>query len=281
MVKSPAQTTSVDAWQKVWSVAVLVAAIVLCWIAYGFYQPKILEEFGWVTWAHWLGIGQGLLGAIVEPVVGQVSDRWMQRYGSRLPQIALGMTLAGLLFIVIACLLQIQLSATIAWVIPVLMTLWVIAMIIFRGPAIALIRQLAPTAELPHANAFLTFVFGFVAALDPLLIQLFQVLGKVGTFIVGAVILLIAALCLQRSRLQLPKVSPSPDPVVALPLKRSLLIFSVGGMAGIESNLALRILPDQIQSFLPIGPHLLLAAIFMISAFTAVPLEASVPQRGS
>jgi Major Facilitator Superfamily len=281
MMKTAVKQASSNPWQQVWGVAVLVAAIVLCWIAYGFYQPRLLEQFGWVGWASWLGIWQGLLGAVVEPLVGQVSDRWMQRYGSRLPQIAVGMTLAGLLFVVIAFLLQTNLASAIAWLIPLLMTVWVMAMIIFRGPAIALIRQLAPTAELPYANALLTFVFGFVGALEPLLVQLFQAMGAVGTFLSGSVILLIAAVCLQRSCPQSSSPpSASPAEFVAVPLKRSLLIFTVGGMAGIESNLALRLLPEQIQPMLPIAPNLLLAAILITSAITAIPLETYVQRLG-
>jgi MFS family permease len=73
--------------------AALLAAIIFSWMAYGFYQPRILEKLGFIGIASSLGVLQGLLGAVVEPCVGGISDRVMRRVGSRLPMIAAGVTL--------------------------------------------------------------------------------------------------------------------------------------------------------------------------------------------
>ncbi|HEY9604914.1 MAG TPA: MFS transporter, partial [Allocoleopsis sp.] len=87
-------------WRQVWGLAALLAAILFSFMAYGLYQPKVLTALGFVELAGWLGIAQGFLGAAIEPLVGSVSDRILRRVGSRLPIISIGVTLAGLIFIV-------------------------------------------------------------------------------------------------------------------------------------------------------------------------------------
>jgi hypothetical protein len=277
--------TRADLWRQVWGVAAMIAAIVICWSAYGFYQPLLLERLGWAGLASWLGIWQGLLGAVVEPIFGRVSDRWLHHYGSRLPLIATGITLAGLLFIVIATLLWTAIPSVLSRVIPVLMTFWVIAMIIFRGPTIALLRQLAPVAQLPQASALLTLSFGFAGALEPWLEQLFRAIGAISTFWLGATVLLLAALALWRSQPQLAIGVAALPGVGRVTRQQSLLIFAVGTMAGIAANLALRLLPDQLHnalhSRLPIlTTDWVLVAILIIAAIAAVPLEICLPTIG-
>lgn len=90
-------------WRQVWGLAALLAAIVFSWMAYSFYQPVILTKLGFVELAQNLGIIQGFLGAAIEPLAGSISDRSLRRIGSRLPGIAVGITLAGLLFVARGC----------------------------------------------------------------------------------------------------------------------------------------------------------------------------------
>jgi Na+/melibiose symporter-like transporter len=55
------------------------------WMAYSLYQPKILQELGFIKLAAWLAIIQGFLGAVLEPLIGGFSDKIQRRFGSRLP----------------------------------------------------------------------------------------------------------------------------------------------------------------------------------------------------
>jgi hypothetical protein len=140
-------------WRSVGGLSAILMATALSWMAYGLFQPQILREMGFVRLAPWLGIVQGLLGAGIEPLVGGWSDRIQRRYGSRLPLITLGVVLAGLIFAILAILLQGKIPTPLRWIVPVLMSLWVVATIIFRGPVIALLRQAAPFEALPVANS--------------------------------------------------------------------------------------------------------------------------------
>jgi MFS family permease len=260
-------------WQQVWGLSAIIATVIFCWMAYNLYQPKILQELGFVKLAGWLGIIQGLLGAFIEPWVGAVSDRIQHRFGSRLPIITLGVTLAGLIFVAIAILLQWQIPTSIRWIVPILMTLWVISMIIFRGPAIALLRQATPLAALPKANVVLTMVFGLIGAMEPLMAGWLEGIGASITFIIGAIALVVGATILYSFT---PRQDLFPISIAAKSLiSRQLiaLIFSVGLGVGIEINLLLRVFPQMMHPQLSnFNNGEITSGILLISALVAVPM---------
>ncbi|BAZ51689.1 major facilitator superfamily MFS_1 [Nostoc sp. NIES-4103] len=261
-------------WRQVWGLAALLAAIIFSWMAYGFYQPKILRKLEFVELASWLGILQGLLAAVIEPLIGRVSDRIQQRLGSRLPLISVGVMLAGLILVTVSLLVEYSLPLGIRWILPVLMTAWVIAIIMFRGPAIALLTQFAPIAELPQANAILVFVFGLVAAIGLMWNARLYSMGASITFLVGAIALILGAYIL---RLFTPKhvfdacnwnQVTAKTPTVLL-----ILIFVIGLATSLEINLLLSIFPQELQTQLPrLKVELIKAEILLVSAIASVPL---------
>ncbi len=273
-------------WQQVWGLTGLLAAHSLGWMAYDLYQPQLLRELGLVNLAIWLGIGQGLLGMVVEPVVGGLSDRVLRRLGSRLPLITTGVTLAGLIFVAIALLLQVQLQAEGRWLVPLLMTVWVMAMISFRGPVVALLRQTAPLARLPRANTALTIIFGLVGALEPLLEGLFQQMGAAVTFMLGAIGLVLGAAVLYLSapagNLFLQMQVPQQIQHSRVRVRQLAGIFLAGLGAGLAANLLLRTLATTLQSSQPaLTTGLVNAAVLLIAALSAVPLEQWLRPLGS
>jgi MFS family permease len=268
-------------WRQVWGLAAMVAAIVFSWMAYGFYQPVILNQLGFTQLASSLAIIQGFLGAAIEPWVGAISDRFLHRVGSRLPLIATGVTLAGLLFVAIGLLLLGDLPIGLRWIVPVLMTFWVISMIIFRGPVIALLRQWLPIEDLPAANSMITLVFGLVSAMNPVFSRIIGFLGSGMTFLLGAVILVLGAGLLwsaqPRSNLGLVPIDTGTAQSL---LSRTRLrksrtkIFVVGLITGLLVNVSLRISPQFLHRTLPaIAPEYLAAGMLLIAAGMALPLD--------
>jgi hypothetical protein len=276
-------------WRQVWGLAALLTAILFSWMAYGFYQPVLLTKLGFIELAQNLGIIQGFLGAIIEPIVGAMSDRWMHRVGSRLPIISVGVTLAGSLFVIIGLLLHGEIPLDLRWIIPVLMTFWVISMIIFRGPAIALLRQFSPTVALPAANSVLTIVFGLVGAIGPVFGLIIKILGAANTFLFGAVMLAVGMVILQSSNpnsMVNPEISSSNSIVIEIDSRtqsssrqsiKYLQIFGVGLGSGFIVNILLRVCPQKLHETLPnISPEYIAAVILLICAVAAIPLQRQI-----
>lgn len=272
-------------WRQVWGLSAVLVAVSFSWMAYSLYQPKILQDLGFVSLASWLGILQGLFGAVLEPLVGGVSDRVQTRFGSRIPMIMLGTTLAGLLFVGLALLLHWQIPLALRWIVPVLMCLWVGAMIIFRGPVIALLRQAAPLAALPQANALLTVAFGVMGALTPVLNLGLKIWGASVAFLLGAILLTLAAgICYAGvpHRRLFPNIAMAPLPVS---WQRMGLIFGAGFGSGLEANLLLRAFPQTLQTHLfgwvlGWGADWIAAAILLVSALVALPMGALTTRIG-
>ncbi|BAB78077.1 MFS transporter [Anabaena sp. FACHB-709] len=271
-------------WRQVWGLAALLAAIIFSWMAYKFYQPRILEELEFVGLVGWLGIWQGLLIAVIEPMIGGLSDRIQQRLGSRLPMISLGVVLAGVIFVAVSLLVQQNLPIGIRWVVPVLMTVWVIAIIIFRAPAIALLTQFAPKSELPQANAVLVFVLGLIGAINPVLNICLDNMGASITFLVGAIALILAAYIMQlfTPKHSLHISSLNSEPTVKTPVQMFILIFIIGLGTGIELNLLLSIFPQVLQIQLPnLTVEFIASAMLLVSAIVSVPLGDWTAQLGA
>jgi hypothetical protein len=269
-------------WKQVLGLALLLTAVVLCWMIYDFYQPLILTQLGFGHWVVGMAIFQGILGGLVEPWVGALSDRFANKIGDRLPQITVGITLAGLIFVLTSTLLQVQLPIVLRWIVPLLMTVWVIAMLIFRGPAIALLRQFAPTRELPVANGILTVVFGLAGAIGPLFLDLIQQLGMAWAFGLGAVLLVGGGVMLwvSQPRLQLPASNAAAKvlPVTMLSLSERSTIWLAGVGIGVLVNLLMRTAPSVLQPLLGWKPAYIVTGILLIGAIVTLPME-QVSQR--
>jgi MFS family permease len=260
-------------WQQVWGLAALLAAIIFSWMVYSFYQQKILQELKFAELAGWLAIIQGLLATAIEPMVGRFSDRIQQLLGNRLPMISVGVTLAGLMFVIISLLVEQDLPGIIRWLVPVLMAVWLIAMMIFRGPAIALLAQFAPVSELPQANAVLVFVFGFIGAIEPALRIFLNRLGASTTFLLAAIALMMGAYIL-RSLTPVHTWKPysfNEDVSAKAPTLLLSLIFVVGLGTGLEVNLLMSIFPQELQSQFPaVRLEFITSGILLVSAIASL-----------
>lgn len=271
-------------WRQVWGLATLVAAIIFSWMIYRLDQPKILQKLEFAPLADYLGILQGLLATVIEPIVGEFSDRIQHRLGSRLPMISVGVTLAGLIFVAVSLLLEQNLQGSIRWVVPVLMTMWVIAMMIFCVPAIALLMQFVPITELPQANAVLVLVFGVIGAIGPLFNMFINSISASMTFLLGAIALMMGAYIL-RSSTSNHSFNPatiSQDIPATTPSILLILIFIVGFGAGLEVNLLMSIFPRELQTQMPsIKLEFITSGIFLVAAIASLPLGEWTAQLGA
>jgi hypothetical protein len=167
-----------------------------------------------------------------------------------------------------------------------LMTLWVISMIIFRGPVAALLQQSAPLAAIPQANVILTIVFGLFSALEPLLSHLFRQVGGAITLMLGAIALVVGASVLYAlappRRLFTRKIGQSGQnllPLSSADKLRLAMIFAVGVGTGLCQNLLLRTFPNALATT-NLSVPLITSGVLLISAISAVPLQAAINGLG-
>ncbi|MEM9162934.1 MAG: MFS transporter [Cyanobacteria bacterium P01_F01_bin.4] len=273
-------------WQQVCGLAAVQGAIALTWVIYNLYLVDLLTQQGFPKpLATTLLILENILGALMEPLMGSLSDQTQHWMGSRFPQVALGMILAAMAFIAIP-IVAIGGGVALRQVLPVALVAWALAMTVFRSPALSLLGRYAFESDLPQAAAVLTLVGGAAGATAPLANQFILSLGAGTAFAIGSGVLLVAALVLQQMRPNRSlhsKITAQPA-IETQPLSwmNLSLVFSVGLTTALGFRLVLQMVPALLKTQIqPSTVTLITGLIFITLVVAALPCGALAVRLGN
>jgi hypothetical protein len=268
MVDAPANGTL--QWRLAWGVVALQGALQLGWMVYRAYQPTLLGSFGFGGWVFAFSLLPGLLGLLIEPLAGALSDRLGGEGRGRLVPITLAVLVAGMLFLTIVGLAGSALPR--GWLLlPALMLAWQIAVQIAASPNLALLQDAAPLQALPRLAALSVFVQGLIGVFEAPLTRWALQAGPAVTFVLAAGVLVLglallrAAVPLQRSEAR-KVLGPGVDLTVPQPpvgRAASLLLLAVS--VGLAAALAWELVPSRLPWGLE-GP-----ALFHLGAAVGAP----------
>lgn len=289
---SSVTSTSRVLWLQVWGLAAVQGAIALTWVIYNLYLLKLLTQFGFPKeLATGLLILENILAAIMEPLMGGLSDRAQRWIGTRFPFISFGSVVASALFIAIPAFVAFgSPTGAIRWVLPVLMVAWALAMTVFRSPALSLLGRYAFSTNLPQAASILTLVGGVAGAMGPLANQFILSLGPIVTFSIGSFTMLGAALALRsvnpnssvpQQTLESDAVQPSSSwRQISIP--RLALVFGAGVGVALGFRLMMQTFPQILDSQVPgVNKGFILGGIFIALALTAIPAGTLASRLGN
>ncbi|WP_235107804.1 hypothetical protein [Acaryochloris sp. 'Moss Beach'] len=217
-------------WLQVFALALVQGAIVLMWVIYNLYLGKLLGEFGFTSvFVTGILLLENGLAMLMEPLMGNYSDRAQRWLGSRFPFIAAGVILASGLLMATAVLVTFsQPEGVFRWLLPILLVAWAISMTVFRSPALSLLSRYAFGSGLPQAASVLTVMGAIAGAMGPLANKYILELGPGIAFGLASLILLGAAAILRSVNTEV-KMPHQPSGVGARPSMRNLaLVFTVG-----------------------------------------------------
>jgi MFS family permease len=276
-------------WKQLWSLAALYASIVIGWIAYHNYQPKLLTQFNFTEFSLLLLIVQGIILAITPPIAGKLGDRFRFQQGHRLPIISAGISFAAMIFMSVAFTLFANPNEVFKWILPILIIFWLIAMSIFTSPALSTLELFTPVEKLPRAMAILTIVANLVYSLEPVIIDLIDYLGAPITFMIGGVAVFASGYALQKNSLSLFKSNEAkPKTEFKLDTQRSEYGFIL--ICGISLGFVTTVLFNYFPSLLGVklsnltnglDGKWLLVAILVLSAVVSLPISNSVNKYGT
>ncbi|MEH1785300.1 MAG: MFS transporter [Nostoc sp.] len=217
-------------WVQVWVLAGVQGAITLTWLIYNIYLPQLLTQFGFpASLAVGLVIVENVLGAVLEPLMGGLSDRARRWVGTRFPFISVGMILSSALFIAIPGVVSlIPPTSVMRSLLPIVLLAWALAMTIFRSPVMCLLGMYATPAQLPLAVSFVTLTGGLIGAFRPISYKFILSLGPVYTFVIGSFVMLGAAAVLRLVNPPETPVDINQAEIVKLPLQKLALILATG-----------------------------------------------------
>jgi MFS family permease len=275
-------------WKQLWSLAALYGSIVIGWIAYHNYQPKLLVQFNYTQYTFWLIVVQGIILFLTPPIAGKIGDRFRFKAGHRIPIISSGISFAAMVFMAVAFTLLSNPGEVIRWILPLLIVLWLIAMSIFTSPALSTLELFTPIDKLPRAMAILTIVSNLIYSLEPVIVDLIDYLGAPITFMIGGVAVFVSGYALKKNSLSLFANNPSrPRADFKFDTTRTnyYYIFLLGVGVGIPTTLMFNYFPDLLEESLSAfvtmeGKWLLVIALFF-SAVLSLPVSNYVIKVGT
>ena len=259
-------------WLQVLGLAAVQGAISLTWVIYNLYLDDLLLTLGFSAGlAAVLLIIENALGAVMDPLMGSFSDRRQHWVGSRFPQIALGMILSAVCFLVIP--LVVLIGVSLKALLPFVLVAWAMAMTVFRSPALSLLGRYAFEADLPQAASVLTMVGGVTGAMAPLASDFILNLGPLAAFSIGTVVLLLAAFVLQQVKPGTTVTGNAAKAGATVEMSWANLpwIFATGAGVALGLRLLLQSFPKAVAGTGFGQPKLIMGALFITVALSALP----------
>lgn len=275
-------------WKQLWSLTALYASVVIGWIAYQNYQPKLLVKFSFTEFALLLTIVQGIILVVTPPIAGRIGDRFRFESGSRIPIISIGISFAAMVFMAVAFTLLGNPGETFKWILPVLIVFWLIAMSIFTSPALSTIEIFVPMDKLPRAMAVLTIVGNLLYALEPVIVDIIDYLGAPLTFMAGGLIVFASGYALKKNSIsQLIGEQTKPQAFFKPDAQKSNYgyILILGMVLGIATAMLFEIFPPIMSDKLAVlftneNSSLIAVGILIVSAILSLPFSTLVNTYG-
>ena len=275
-------------WKQLYSVAALYGSVIIGWIAYQNYQPRLLVQFGFSDFTFLLAAAQGLILVITPMIAGRLGDLYRFRKGHRLPVISSGISLAAMVFMAVAFTLLSDPGEVFRWVLPVLIVSWLVSMSIFTSPALSTIELFTPLDKLPRAMAVLTITGNLMYALEPVIVELIDFLGAPVTFMLGGVLVFLSGYALRKNSLDLFKITGSKESESMQRLSSAsskAFIFFMGLCLGVATTLLFYWFPSGVHPkvFPAFGGDaaMLVVGVLVLSAIISWPVGNAVHRYGT
>ncbi len=275
-------------WSQIWSLAGLNAAVVISWIAYHNYQPKVVQGFGLKDLSFFLVIAQAIILVIIPPIAGIIGDYMIKKNGKRFVVFTVGAGATAMIFMAVASMVQIGPTNEIRMILPIMIVLWLISMNIFHSPANSMLDLFAPTADLPIVMAIITMTTELLYALEPIVIALVDFLGGPLTFVTGGVLLITSGFFFLRTTKDINNADIAKSHSAKGPERKNnyLPVILVGLTFGVITAFIMEHFPEILATKLPsfqnkvFGGSHFSSIILGIAALLAIPASKLVEKIG-
>jgi MFS family permease len=275
-------------YKQLWSLAAMYASIIIGWIAYHNYQPKLLVKFNFTEYALLLTIAQSVILIVTPPIAGRLGDRFRFSQGHRLPIISTGIAFAAMVFMAVAFTLLSNPGEYFKWILPVLIVLWLVAMSIFTSPALSTLELFTPVEKLPSAMAVITIVGNLIYSLEPVIVDIIDYIGAPLTFVAGGIVVFASGYSLKQNSLGLFQQNAGrPRAVFTFDTRKSpySYIFFLGAALGLATTALFKFFPVSLEGAFGSWFHLegkwFVVVILLISAIASLPASRIIMKYGT
>lgn len=263
-------------WKEIFALVFLNISIVISWIAYNEYQPKLLENFGLTDLANFTLIGKAVILIIIPPFAGYLADKIMAKEKGSFIVYSTGISLTAITFMAVASVIGAGPLSSISVALPVLVVIWLIAMNLFNSPAVSLIERFAPAKRLPLVAAILFSINELFYALEPVVVELVLFFGDLLTFIVGFILIAASGYIFKKvaSDEITERINEARFATKKINSKTIVNVLGIGFVIGIANGIIVEYIPGAFEGFeLPFDSSILALILLAVSALLAIPLS--------
>lgn len=270
-------------WSQVYSLLALNAAIVISWIAYHNYQPKLLNLFHFEELSLFLVVAQALILILIPCTAGLVGDYMIKKNGNYFVVFTVGISVTAMVFMCMAFTIGASSSIHLTAALPFMIVIWLISMNIFHSPANSMLEIFAPAKELPSAMALMVLTTELLYALEPWVVDFVDAIGPTSTFALGAVLLIATGYFFRKTTRD---VKLSRDVEEAAAAQSSYLNVFVAGLslglavAIINNFVPLWMLSKKGIEVIATKQSVYVSLILFVAALAAWPLSMQVKKMG-
>lgn len=273
-------------WNQIYSLLALNAAIVISWIAYHNYQPKVLQIFNFQGLSFFLVVAQSLILVFIPPVAGVIGDRVIRSGGNRFVVFTVGISVTAMVFMCVAFTIGASSTIDLTAALPFMIVVWLISMNIFHSPANSMLEMFAPAKSLPSAMALMVLTTELLYAFEPLIVDFVDYIGPVSTFALGGVLLVVTGYIFRRTTRDLTFTRSFED--VKSGESNFLMVLLAGFALGVAVALIKNYLPAKVdatgtgvESALAFSGPVTVSLLLAIAAVVAWPISKAVDRLGT
>lgn len=270
-------------WKETLSLLFLNISVVISWIAYHEYQPKLLQEFKIENLYSITVIAKAIILVLIPPIAGYLADKVMARKNGSFLIYTIGISLTAITFMSVATVIGAGPLSAISSLLPVLVIIWLIAMNLFNSPAVSLIEKFAPANKLPIIAAFLFGVTELVYAVEPIIVDLVRFFGDLLTFIVGFVLIATSGYIFRK--VSKDEIDERIDhlqktDIKAVEAKNVFQVLIIGLVGGFANGIIVEYLPSNVgESVLGVDPGFISLMLLGLAAIFSIPLSLFLKNR--
>lgn len=233
-------------WNKIYPLLALEVAVIISWIAYHEFQPKILSSFGLDSFTiPYLSL-QALVMLLAPVIAGYFADKIRKRDGKMLPFLLMGINTVSMVFMSVALMLIFEPNDFTRSILPLFFVLWLISMNIFRSPSTSLLEIYVPQNQLPKVIAIYILVINIAYAIEPSVVDLLSFFGEPLSFFAGGLLVFGSGFWVYKSgkNRDIPSVHQEIDNDTKDGKTNYLKLFTYAIGFGLASSFVFKVLPD-------------------------------------
>jgi hypothetical protein len=267
-------------WNQVRALIALNAAVVISWIAYHNYQPKVLELFNFKELSFFLVAAQAVILIVIPSIAGYVGDAIIRRGGNSFIVFTVGISVTAMVFMCVAFTVGTATTINLTAALPFMIVIWLISMNIFHSPANSMLELFAPAKELPSAMALMVITTDLLYAFENRVVEFVDWIGPISTFALGGVLLIVTGYFFRRST---RKVSLVREHNPENKKNSDFVIVLVTGLLTGVATMFIKNIPDWITfsgvSFIQ-NSGVLVSVVLVVAAIAAWPLSVYLKGTG-